>query len=380
MPNKEHMEVRPADAGAISNRAVAEHVAVRSTRLSDEGELQDTLAFLQNILDSSSSISIISTDRQGNILYWNIGAENLFGYTSEEMVGRRKIDVLYLEGEEDTKILIESARAIISGEAKSARCEVREVTRDGRTLWINMTLTPRLDEHGRVTGILGIGEDVTDRMEAEKEMQRSLRKVRQSLDGVIQAMVLAVEIRDPYTAGHQRLVADLACAIAREMGLPEDRVEGLQMAGVVHDLGKISVPSEILSKPGKLTEIQFDMIKMHPEVGYEIIRNIDFPWPVATIMLQHHERMHGSGYPEGLAGDDIMLEARILDVADVIAAMASHRPYRPSLGIEKALAEVSMNRGRLYDSDAVGACLTLFKEKAYALDSANPEVETFPVR
>ncbi len=363
-----------------ANRAVAGRKAALPEPESAEDDLREAVAFLQNILDSSSSISIVSTDLDGNILYWNIGAENLFGYTAEEMVGRQKINVLYLEGEEDTEDLVRSAGAILSGKKKSARCEVREVTKDGRRLWINMTLTPRLNERGRVIGILGIGEDVTDRRQAEEDLHRSLRQVRQSLDGVIQAMVLAVEIRDPYTAGHQRVVADLACAIAREMGLSEDRVEGLLMAGVVHDLGKISVPSEILSKPGRLTEIQFDMIKTHPEVGYEIMRNIDFPWPVARIMLQHHERMDGSGYPAGLMGEEILLEARILAVADVVEAMASHRPYRPSLGIDQALAEILKNRGRLYDPDVVDTCLALFNDKAYTLGTPHPEVEEAPVR
>jgi PAS domain S-box-containing protein/putative nucleotidyltransferase with HDIG domain len=368
MPNERRADVRPPDAGADSKSRF------------EEGRLRDAVAFLQNILDSSSSISIISTDREGNILYWNSGAENLFGYKAEEVVGCRKTDILYLDGEEDTAELIESARAILSGEKTTARCEVREATKDGRTLWINMTLTPRVDDRGQVTGILGVGEDVTDRRRAEEEMHRSLRKVRQSLDGVIQAMVRAVEIRDPYTAGHQRTVADLAGAIAREMGFSEERIEGLRMAGIVHDLGKISVPSEILSKPGRLTEIQFDMIKTHPQVGYEIMRNIDFPWPVAEIMLQHHERMDGSGYPSGLAGEDILPEARILAVADVVEAMASHRPYRPSLGIDRALAEVSDNRGRLYDPDVVDACLKLFREKGYSLGSSPHEIEEVPIR
>jgi PAS domain S-box-containing protein/putative nucleotidyltransferase with HDIG domain len=329
--------------------------------------LGETNQFLQNILDSSSSISIVSTDLEGTILYWNIGAENLFGYTAEEVVGRENVRLLYPEDGEDTRELIESVRAIVLGQRKSARCEVREVTKDGQSLWISMTLTPRLDDRGEVTGILGIGEDITERKRAEEKIQHSLNQLRQALDGVIQAMVLAVEMRDPYTAGHQRVVADLARAIAQEMHLPPEQVEGIRMAGVVHDLGKICVPAEILSKPGRLSDIQFDLIKIHPQVGFEIMQNIEFPWPVAKIILQHHERLDGSGYPSGLKGDEILLEARILSVADVVEAMASHRPYRVSLGLDRALDEIVKYRGSWYEPAAVDACLRLFREQGYRL-------------
>ncbi len=164
-------------------------------------------------------------------------------------------------------------------------------------------------------------------------------------------------MRDPYTAGHQKRVTDLACAIAEEMSLSKEQIEGLQMAGLIHDVGKILVPAEILSKPGRLTEIDFSMIETHPKVGYDILKTIEFPYPVAQIVIQHHERMDGSGYPAGLTGKEILLEARILAVADVVEAIASHRPYRPALGQDKAIEEISQNRGVLYDPKAVDACL-----------------------
>jgi PAS domain S-box-containing protein/putative nucleotidyltransferase with HDIG domain len=333
--------------------------------------LRERNVFLQNILDSSSSISIISTDLEGNVLYWNAGAENIFGYRAEEIVGRRKIDVLYPPEDDAVRELVEAARAIVVSRKKGTRCEIREVAKDGRILWISMTLTPRFDEKDRLIGILGIGEDITQRKHAEEELRRTLDKVETTLEGVIRAMTVTVETRDPYTAGHQRAVADLARAIARGMELPEERVEAIHIAGVIHDLGKIAVPAEILSKPGELSSIQMGMIRTHPEIGYEIVKNIEFPWPVAEIILQHHERLDGSGYPQGLSGDRILLEARILAVADVVEAMASHRPYRPSLGIERALDEIRDKRGTHFDPAVVDVCLGLFREKGYVFPRRN---------
>lgn len=205
--------------------------------------------------------------------------------------------------------------------------------------------------------------------EREKGLTEALDRLRRAMDGVIQAMASAVETRDPYTAGHQRRVADLAVAIARELGLPGTTREATYMAGVVHDVGKISVPAEILSKPTRLSDLEFALIKTHPQVGYDILKNIEFPWPIARIVLQHHEKMDGSGYPDGVKGDEILAEARILTVADVVEAMASHRPYRPALGISVALEEISKNQGTLYDAGAVEACLRLFKEGRFSFAS-----------
>jgi putative nucleotidyltransferase with HDIG domain len=193
-------------------------------------------------------------------------------------------------------------------------------------------------------------------------------ELQQALDGVIHAVSLVVETRDPYTAGHQRRVAELARAIAREMGLPEWQVMGIHVAGLLHDVGKVAVPSEILSKPGKITPTEFSIISNHCRVGYEILEKIDFPWPVTKAILQHHERMDGSGYPDHLAGEEIVLEARILGVADVVEAMSSHRPYRPALGLSKALQEISRASGVLYDSKVVHACLRLLKRNEPEFD------------
>jgi putative nucleotidyltransferase with HDIG domain len=217
-----------------------------------------------------------------------------------------------------------------------------------------------------VYGIVAL-QTRSERYRAEEDLKQSLDKLRKTLGAIIEALENTVEVRDPYTAGHQRRVADLGRSIAVEMGLAEDVVDGIRIGGILHDIGKIYVPTDILMKPRSLTPLEFDLIKLHPQVGYDVLKAIDFPWPVPKIILQHHERLNGSGYPQGLRGNQILIEAKILGVADVVEAMASHRPYRPALGIDKALEEISQKQGVLYSPDVVKACLTLFKEKKYVL-------------
>ena len=207
--------------------------------------------------------------------------------------------------------------------------------------------------------------DRTYRRNLEQKVEERTAELQKTLSGVIYALTMTVEYRDPYTAGHQQRVADLASTIAKEMGFPEDKIMGIRMAGALHDIGKIAVPVEILSKPGRLSKTEFELIKNHSQVGYDILNSIKFPWPLSQIILQHHERMDGSGYPNGLLGKEILIEARIIGVADVVEAMASHRPYRPALGIDKALEEVSINKGKLYDVKVVNACLKVFKDKGF---------------
>ncbi len=202
------------------------------------------------------------------------------------------------------------------------------------------------------------------------ERRRSIEKLRKGLEDALQAIASTIEMRDPYTAGHQRRVAHLAGAIAAKLGLDPERCHGLHLAGMVHDVGKIGLPAEILSKPGKLLDIEFDLIKLHPSIGYEILKDVEFPWPIAQMVLQHHERLDGSGYPNGLKGNEILLEARILTVADVVEATFSFRPYRPALGIDTALGEISTHRGALYDAEVVDACLTLFEQKEFTFDQS----------
>lgn len=203
--------------------------------------------------------------------------------------------------------------------------------------------------------------DITASKSAEKSLKESFVALRKALNGIIQAVALTVEKRDTYTAGHQRRVADLARAIATKMGLSKEQINGIRIAASIHDLGKICVPAEILSKPGRLTEHEFGMIKAHPEGGYDILKGIEFPWPIAQTVLQHHESLDGSGYPAGIKSEQVIVEARIVAVSDVVEAMSSHRPYRPALGIDMALDEIRKGRGIAYDPDAVDACISLFK-------------------
>ena len=204
--------------------------------------------------------------------------------------------------------------------------------------------------------------DVTEQQKYEKELQDSYDNLQKAFIGAVDALAATSEKRDPYTAGHQRRVSQLATAIALKMGLPGMQVEGVKVAALIHDIGKIGVPSDILSKPGRLSNVEYSIVRTHPEVAYDILQSIDFPWPIAVIVLQHHERLNGTGYPHGIPGERITIEARIIAVADVVEAMASHRPYRPSAGIEAALKEIADNKGILYDTLAVEACLELFKE------------------
>ncbi len=192
--------------------------------------------------------------------------------------------------------------------------------------------------------------------------------MQKTMEGMIQSISLTTEIRDAYTAGHQRRTARLACAIAEEMSLSLDQIQGTRIAGEIHDLGKISVPAEILSKSGRISDAEFALIKNHPQTGFDILKGIDFPWPIAQIVQQHHERLDGSGYPLGLAGDQILLGARVLAVADVVEAMASHRPYRPALGIDQAIDEVTRQRGKAFDPSVVDAFVRLHNEKGYMVE------------
>ncbi|MEN6638049.1 MAG: HD-GYP domain-containing protein, partial [Smithella sp.] len=240
-------------------------------------------------------------------------------------------------------------------------------TREGEKILHTKKLA-LLNEKGEPSFLLGISEDITERKRAEEHLRQALESLRKAVNTTIQVMVSAIEARDPYTAGHQIRSANLARAIATEMGLPKEKIDGIRRAGSIHDIGKLSIPSEILTKPTKLTNLEFSLIKEHPQKGFEILKDVESPWPLAQIVYQHHERMDGSGYPRQLKGEDIIIEARILAVADVVEAMASHRPYRPSLGLNSALAEIENNKGTIYDADTVDACLKLFREKGFQLE------------
>ena len=255
-----------------------------------------------------------------------------------------------------------------TSEHSSVTLELELTCKDGSTVWAENRITYLRDSEGRLTGYLGVSRDITERREVSQRLEQSLQKLERTLDGTIQAIARTVECRDSHTADHQRRVAQLACAIAEEMGFTSEQVEVVQVAGLLHDIGKLSLPQELLNKPGKLTGTEFQLIKTHSQTGYDILKPVEFPWPIADIVVQHHERMNGSGYPSGIKEDELLIEARILGVADVVEAMNSYRPYRAPLGIDKALEQISRNRCILYDPRVVDACVRLFTERGFKFE------------
>jgi PAS domain S-box-containing protein len=316
--------------------------------------------------------NIFTMDLNLRTTYVSQSIKKMLGFTSEERLKQHITEqVTPASMTLIEKILseeLEREQQGLSDPDRSVKFEVEFYHKDGSTVWVENVISGIRDNQGVAVGIHGVSRDITERRESEHALKESFKRLRKSLGATVQAIAVTVETRDPYTAGHQRRVADLARSIATEMNLSVDQIEGIRMAAAIHDLGKISVPAEILSKPTKLTALEFSLIKTHAQSGYDILKDIEFPWPVARAVLEHHERMNGSGYPNGLTGDNMLLESQILAVADVVEAIASHRPYRPSLGIEAALEEIEKNRGTLYDTGAVDACLRVFREKSYHLE------------
>jgi PAS domain S-box-containing protein len=314
-------------------------------------------------VDSGDSIMVLSPD-QGFIAA-NPATIKLFACRDEQDFTTRSPASLSPEYQPDGVRSMDKSHEMIrmALEKGSHFFEWMHRRADG-TDFLATVLLSRL-ESGSAQLLQATVRDITEHKQAEAELQQTLDSLKKAVGATIQVMVSAVEMRDPYTAGHQIRVADLARAIATGMGLPQDKIEGIRMAGSIHDIGKLSIPSEILSKPTKLTDLEFSLIKVHSRSGYEMLKDVESPWPLAQIVYQHHERMNGSGYPRNLKGDEIIIEARIMAVADVVEAMASHRPYRPALGIEAALEEIVKNKGILYDNTVAEACLRLFREKGY---------------
>ena len=313
-----------------------------------------------------STVGKCLTSPDGGLLRVNEAFANMLGYKIKEI---QQTNFLQITHPDDVAESRECVRCLLAGEQNNYRMEKRYVHKNGNVIWTDLSTTLLSDEKGTplyfITSIL----DITRHKWAEEELQHTLDRLRNAVSTTIQVIVSTVESKDPYTAGHQLRSSELARAIATEMGLSQEKIEGIRMAGSIHDLGKLSVPAEILSKPTRLTENEFSLIKDHPRKGYDILKDVESPWPLAESVYQHHERMDGSGYPRGLKGGEILMEARILAVCDVVEAMASHRPYRAALGIDAALKEIENNRGILYDADVVGACLKLFWEKGYQLQT-----------
>ena len=299
---------------------------------------------------------VVKVDLDGRFEFVSPSYCKLFGKAESELLGHRFLPLVH---EEDQAATLRAMESLLQS-PHQCQVEQRAMTINGWR-WLDWYDTAVLDDAGKVTSIIGAGRDVTDRKLVEAELRRTL-------EDVVHLLGRVVEHRDPYTSGHQNRVAQLARAIATRMGLPAHTIESVYMGGLIHDIGKMAVPAEILSKPGKLASYEFTLIQQHPLTGYDILRDLTFPWDIAKMVLQHHEKLDGSGYPHGISGDEILLEARILTVADVVEAMASHRPYRVALGIDTALAEINRNSGRHYDPEVVQACLSLFSEQAFAFE------------
>jgi PAS domain S-box-containing protein/putative nucleotidyltransferase with HDIG domain len=308
---------------------------------------------------------IWSMDFEGNFTFVTPSAERIIGYTVEEMLSLNLKQIITPESHRMAMDLISKHMKLKKREP--IVLEIQQICKDGSKKWCEVTAIFATDDN-RPSGIIGVTRDISDRKRSEEKLKKSYDRLRDTMIATVNTLASTVEMRDPYTAGHQRRVTILACAMAEEMGLTEEQFDGLRMAGLVHDIGKFSVPVEILNKPGRISETEFNIIKVHPQAGYNILKEIEFPWPVAQIVLQHHERLDGSGYPQGLKNGGIMLEAKILAVADVVEAMASHRPYRPALGIDTALEEIAKNQGILYDTEIVDICKRLFIEKGFTFE------------
>lgn len=354
---------------------------------------------LMRLLFSGVSDLTYIYDTEGNILFVNKIFEKFTGHRPEEFYGK---PFATLFDENNLKKAMDAYTRTLKGESPQYELYFRNTK-----VLCEYKNFPLRDEKGNLVGVMGIARDITSRKHTEeglralneslekqmaehasrllelngelmeeidarkrleREFKQSIEKQQKSLKGIIQTLAMTVESRDSYSAGHQKRVANLACCIAEEMGLAKDRVAGIHLAALLHDIGKISVPEEILRKPLPLTEAELQMVKDHAQVGHDIVKEIEFPFPVARIVLQHHERVNGSGYPSGLSDKDILLEAKILTVADVAEAMTSSRPYRNSFALDDVLREISQNRGILYDFNVVYACLAVFNEKGFRFE------------
>jgi PAS domain S-box-containing protein/putative nucleotidyltransferase with HDIG domain len=319
-----------------------------------------------SILSENAPFGMAMIDKDGSFIYINPKFKQMFGYDLSDIPdGKTWFKKAYPDPAYRHTVISAWTEDLKRAKIGEQWPEVFTVIcKDGTEKMINFT--PVQLETG--TQIMSC-EDITHRKQAEEEQKQTMEKLRKSLIGTIQALSSTVETRDPYTAGHQRMVSKLARAIAQEMGLPSDTVDTIRMAGIIHDIGKISVPAEILSKTGKISDIEMSLIKVHPQSGYDILKDVGLPYPIAGIVLQHHERLDGSGYPQGIKGDQILLEAQIVSVADVVEAISSIRPYRPAHGINVALEEIEKNKGILYNEKAVEVCIKLFREKAFKFES-----------
>ena len=332
-----------------------------ASRKRTEEKLCESEQQFRGLIEQGVAGSYIIQDDK--LVYVNPRFAKIFGYASAaELIGREALSVV---AEKDRDIVAENIHQRIEGEATNIANEFTGLCKDGSTITVGVNGT-RAMHNGR-PAVIGLIQDISEKKRAEEQIQLYIEQLKTAFMSTVKVATTLSEMRDPYTTGHERRAAEIAVAIGAELGLDEGRQEGLRVAGHLHDVGKITIPAEILSKPGKLSSIEYQLVQGHAQAGYDVLKEVEFPWPVAQVALQHHERIDGSGYPQGLKGEQILLEARIMAVADVVEAMSSHRPYRPGLGIEAALAEIERGRGSVYDSAVADACFRLFREKGCQL-------------
>jgi PAS domain S-box-containing protein len=342
--------------------AAAESISFALDRFYSQRRLAESEAKFHALVEQSiAGIYMIDGER---FAYVNPRLCEILGYREDELLRLVPREVVL---EQDRELVLANLRLRVAGGAESLRYEFRVRRKDGAIRHVGVHGSAMNFGGRRV--VIGILQDISDRVNAEHTVERQLHRLETAMVGTVGAMSAMVEMRDPYTAGHERRVGSLARAIGDALGLPQEQVRGLEIAGGLHDVGKISVPAEILTKPSRLSGVEFSLVKGHARSGFEILKDVDFPWPVAQATLQHHERLDGSGYPEGLKDGAIILEARILAVADVVESMSSHRPYRAALGIERALAEIEGNADRLYDADVTRACARVFRDNSFRFET-----------
>jgi len=343
-------------------------------RIKAEAEVRESQRRLADTIESLPDATMV-IDREGKVLYWNREMVEMTGFLASDMVGhgdyvyalpfygiRRPILIDMIV---DPRVRFDNQYTYVHKEGKVLFTETKTGKLKGKERILWGRATPLFNTRGQIVGAIESVRDITDRKEAEDDLKRSHERLEAIFSGTVSALAVTTEKRDQYTAGHQHRVATLACAIAKEMGLSARMIDDIKIAGTLHDIGKLYVPLDILSQTGKLSEIEQLFVKTHPAAGYDIVKSIPFDGPIAEIILEHHERLDGSGYPRGIKGDEILLEAKVLSVADVVEAMASHRPYRPALGIDKALDEIQRNSGHLYDENVVNACVRVIKNNKF---------------
>jgi PAS domain S-box-containing protein/putative nucleotidyltransferase with HDIG domain len=326
-----------------------------------EDALRQSEGQLRTLIDTLPDLVWLK-DPEGVYLSCNRRFERFFGAAEKDIVGKTDYDFI---DKDLADAFRQHDKAALAAKGPTANEEAIVFAEDGHREILETIKMPVQASDGRLIGVLGVSRDITKRRVAEEEVRHTAKQLRRTVEGAVLAMSRVVETRDPYTAGHERRVAELATAIAADLGMEGEELTALRLGALIHDIGKIGVPAEILAKPGRLSEVEFSLIKQHPAAGFDILGAIDFGRPVAEMVRQHHERLDGSGYPRGLKGKDILPEARILAVADVVEAMSSHRPYRAELGMEAALAEVREHAGITFDVDVVEVCVRLVEEQGF---------------